>query len=269
MKLTAQMARIDAALNNMGDTISLNQTQDGYLLKVSGALNRMSELCILSMNTANQNESDVSRPWLWNAGWWVAGLVVGVLLTGCAAPENRQMYQSPGCRPENVFRYSESLPADIRRVAVLPLACENQRTDLQEGCEALNPILQGELIRTKKFEVVSANADLLRNRTGRLTWTGAEILPRDFFSSLREAYGCDAVLFCQLTVFRAYAPLAIGWRMKLVDVRTRQTLWAADDIVDAGEPAVPEGAGTLLADRAADLLQDPGRRVYPGAGCAG
>jgi flagellin len=50
MRLTAQMARIDAALNNMGNAISLNQTQDGYLLKVSDALNRMSELCILSQD---------------------------------------------------------------------------------------------------------------------------------------------------------------------------------------------------------------------------
>jgi flagellin len=31
MKLNAQMARIDAANNNVGNAISLNQTQDGYL----------------------------------------------------------------------------------------------------------------------------------------------------------------------------------------------------------------------------------------------
>ena len=43
MKLNAQMARIDAATNNVGNAISFNQTQDGYLQKVSDALNRMSE----------------------------------------------------------------------------------------------------------------------------------------------------------------------------------------------------------------------------------
>jgi flagellin len=50
MKLTAQMARVGAATNNVGNAISFNQTQDGYLLKISDALNRMSELAILSQD---------------------------------------------------------------------------------------------------------------------------------------------------------------------------------------------------------------------------
>ena len=50
MKLNAQMGRIDAATNNVGNAISFNQTQDGYLQKVSDALNRMSELAILSQD---------------------------------------------------------------------------------------------------------------------------------------------------------------------------------------------------------------------------
>jgi flagellin len=50
MKLNAQMARIDAASNNIGNGTSFNQTQDGYLQKVSDALSRMSELAILSQD---------------------------------------------------------------------------------------------------------------------------------------------------------------------------------------------------------------------------
>jgi flagellin len=50
MKLTAQIQRIDAATNNVGNAISFNQTQDGYLQKVGDALNRMSELAILSQD---------------------------------------------------------------------------------------------------------------------------------------------------------------------------------------------------------------------------
>ncbi len=50
MKLNAQMARIDAASNNVGNAISFNQTQDGYLQKIADALNRMSELSILSQD---------------------------------------------------------------------------------------------------------------------------------------------------------------------------------------------------------------------------
>jgi flagellin len=50
MKLSAQMARIDGASNNVGNAISFNQTQDGYLQKVADALNRMSELAILAQD---------------------------------------------------------------------------------------------------------------------------------------------------------------------------------------------------------------------------
>src|SRR5664279_2734552 len=50
MKLNAQIARIDAASNNVGNAVSLNQTQDGYLSKVSDALSRMSELAVLSQD---------------------------------------------------------------------------------------------------------------------------------------------------------------------------------------------------------------------------
>src|SRR5947209_9570163 len=50
MKLNAQMSRVDAATNNVGNAISFNQTQDGYLQKVADALNRMSELAILSQD---------------------------------------------------------------------------------------------------------------------------------------------------------------------------------------------------------------------------
>jgi flagellin len=50
MKLNAQMARIDGATNNVGNAISFNQTQDGYLQKVSDALSRMSELSVLAQD---------------------------------------------------------------------------------------------------------------------------------------------------------------------------------------------------------------------------
>ena len=50
MKLNAQISRTNAAQSNVGNAISFNQTQDGYLQKVNDALNRMSELSILSQD---------------------------------------------------------------------------------------------------------------------------------------------------------------------------------------------------------------------------
>jgi flagellin len=55
MKLTAQMARIDAAGSNVGNAISFNQTQDGYLQKISDALSRMSELAVLAQDVTKSD----------------------------------------------------------------------------------------------------------------------------------------------------------------------------------------------------------------------
>jgi flagellin len=55
MKLNAQMARIDGATNNVGNAISFNQTQDGYLSKVSDALSRMSELAVLAQDVTKSS----------------------------------------------------------------------------------------------------------------------------------------------------------------------------------------------------------------------
>jgi flagellin len=50
MKLSAQVARTNAAQSNVSNAISFNQTQDGYLQQVNTALSRMSELAIQSQD---------------------------------------------------------------------------------------------------------------------------------------------------------------------------------------------------------------------------
>jgi len=50
MRFDAQIDRTQAANNNIGNALSFNQTRDGFLQKVSKALDRMSELSILSQD---------------------------------------------------------------------------------------------------------------------------------------------------------------------------------------------------------------------------
>jgi flagellin len=57
MNLVAQMGRNTAASQNVGDAISFNQTQDGYLQQISKALNRMSELSIQAQDVT-KSDSD-------------------------------------------------------------------------------------------------------------------------------------------------------------------------------------------------------------------
>ena len=55
MNLVAQMGRNTAATDNVGNAISFNQTQDGYLSQVNNALGRMSELSVQSQDVTKSN----------------------------------------------------------------------------------------------------------------------------------------------------------------------------------------------------------------------
>ena len=55
MNLVAQMGRNTAAASNVGNAVSLNQTQDGYLQQVANALDRMSELAIQAQDVTKSN----------------------------------------------------------------------------------------------------------------------------------------------------------------------------------------------------------------------
>ena len=55
MRLDAQINRLNATKVNVTNAISFNQTQDGFMSKVSKALDRMSELSILSQDVIKSN----------------------------------------------------------------------------------------------------------------------------------------------------------------------------------------------------------------------
>lgn len=55
-RLDAQIRRLDAARDNVGNAISYTQTQDGYLKTIAKALDRMSELSILAQDVTKSDD---------------------------------------------------------------------------------------------------------------------------------------------------------------------------------------------------------------------
>ncbi|HTR42763.1 MAG TPA: hypothetical protein VMH87_14215 [Pseudomonadales bacterium] len=173
-----------------------------------------------------------------------------LFLTSCIVASfafcGREVFaDNTGLPTANVYVSSKTLPASLKRVLVLPLACENSDVnfnDLSQGCRTLNPVVQSELTKVGRFEVIAITPQQLRTCTGQLSWNGTETLPPDFFSNLRNVYGCDGVLFCDLTTFRPNDPLAVGWRFKLTDAATGKIIWSADEIFDAGNLDVAKDA---------------------------
>ncbi|HEU5125184.1 MAG TPA: flagellin [Verrucomicrobiae bacterium] len=77
MRFDAQINRIEAANTNVGNAISFNQTQDGFLKKVSDGLNRMSELAVLAQDAT---KSDTDRA-LYNQEFTTLGAYIDDLAT--------------------------------------------------------------------------------------------------------------------------------------------------------------------------------------------
>jgi len=196
------------------------------------------------MKSSARSAGGVDRRW--NKKWRIirpVGLFAFcAAIAGCQSAPPHASFLSPVYRPDNTFAYPPKLSLNLQRVALLPLAAENANGELADGCAALSPVLREQLVKTKRFEVVAVEAAALRRFSGRVNWTGGENLPPDFLAFLRREYGCDGVLFAELTAYRAYQPLAIGWRLKLADARSGQIVWAADEVFDAGQSRVAHGA---------------------------
>ena len=157
-----------------------------------------------------------------------------------------------GFEPANVHRGNHRLPTTVRRVVILPVTCNAQEPAALAGREALQPMLSEELGRTRVFEVIAITSEQLQKLTGSSQWMAEDKLPRDFFDRLREVYDCDAVLFAHLSQFRAYPPLQVGWKLRLVDNQTPKIHWAVDEVFDAGEPAVATAARRYYLAHLAD-----------------
>ena len=172
--------------------------------------------------------------------WGLVGSLF--LLAGCSIDHPPDIIIGASYVPANVHRDAPKLPSSLRRVAVLPLSTSLEPADDTAAREILEPILHDELAKIKRFEVVKVSQERLQQRTGRTRWTADEKLPANLLDFLRETYACDAVLFAQVTAFRAYPPLAVGWRFKLVTADGKSTPWGADEMFDAGQPTVVNGA---------------------------
>ncbi len=165
-----------------------------------------------------------------------------VLFAGCKMPRLTDTVIGPSYTPQNIHRFSESLTSEIRRVAVLPVTGDLTQQQIGAGRDLLNRILPEELGKTRKFELIPVTPETLRQWTGRTSWTAEERLPADFFKRLRDELGCEAVLFSRVTQFHAYPPMAVGLQLKLVDAQFAEPLWAADEVIDAADPTVVNGA---------------------------
>lgn len=171
-------------------------------------------------------------------------------------------------KPTNVRCAAATLPASLKRVAVLPLSADPTDPAAAAGAEFLKPVLLSELGKAKTFELVMISPEQLRGWAGQGTLSSLDSLPAGLLDSIREATAADAVLFPRLTVYRPYPPLAVGLSFRLVDTRSQLIWWSVDEVFDAGSKPVAKAAESYAAGQmenpraaseTATILISPGR----------
>ena len=172
----------------------------------------------------------------------LSALALLVFSVGCKTATLADPVTGANYHPQNFYRSLGNLPVNIRRVAVLPVTCNDGSSDLNYGRDLLESVIIEELAKTKKFEVITVTPEQLRVWTGRTSWKAEETLPADIFTDLKRALECDAVLFSRVTQYRAYPPLTVGFSFKLVEVGSAEFVWAADEVFDSSEPSVVNSA---------------------------
>lgn len=168
----------------------------------------------------------------------LGSVCVGLTLTGCATSPFDPGSTGPFHEIGNYYLVDDQLPDHVRRIAMLPLTSAYDTHTATGGRESLQPVLYGELSKSRLFEIVQVTEKQLEQWTGKRQWNAEDELPADFMVKIRDGTACNAILFNNLSYYRPYPPIAVGWRLLLVDSNDGQTLWSLDEVFDAGEPRV-------------------------------
>jgi hypothetical protein len=197
-------------------------------------------------------------------------VLLAFCVAGCSSilPKPDGAVSGPFYTPTNVKAVAK-IPADVRRVIVLPVAGGPALTE--ETLLKLDAVCLGELTRTGRFEVVPLSRDKLAEITGTRQISSVDKLPAvliDKLFNIYNSYGADAVLFIDVTTYAAYPPLVLGLRTKLSRVTDGEIVWATDNVFAAAEPAVANsarhhalalGSDHGLANLSHTVLQNPQR----------
>ena len=196
-------------------------------------------------------------------GSLLAGLI---FLGGCAhIPGVDSARTGPFFTPQNVQR-SARLPAEVRRVLVLPAACEIALADNQ--LMKLDEIIRQSLSQKARFEVTPLSREACARYTGSRAINSTAALPHDFLARLATDYAVDAVLFVDITAYSPYPPLTIGLRTKLARTSDQELLWAFDNTFSTVDPTVVNAArrywlktapGNAPTDFSNTVLENPAR----------
>lgn len=159
-------------------------------------------------------------------------------LSGCISTQSERAKAKPSYQLHNVYRMP--LPEQFKRVALLPIVAASD-LGIADSLDSIRNSITGELLKTKRFEVISMSRDDLREVAGVGELTALSVWP----DRMRKALGdrqIDGVLLVEITALKGYPPIALGLKARLVGLESGTTYWACDEVFDAAVPEIFAGA---------------------------
>ncbi len=155
----------------------------------------------------------------------VAILLLALLLSGCGI-----LYRTPVPAAEYYYLNPNKSLTTIGRVAIVEL--DNDSSYPKISADVTEKLYQA-LQKKQIFGLTVVHQNDPSWRSLQLDLDSKYTL--DQLAATRETLKCNAVLLGTITEFRPYPHMTIGLRLRLIDLRDGQLLWALEQIWDSAD----------------------------------
>lgn len=157
----------------------------------------------------------------------VALPLLAFALTGCRS------HRDSAPVPDYYYKNPNRRVTTVGRVAIVEL--ENDSSYPQISTDVTGSLFRA-LQKRQVFGLTKVGRDDPSWRSLQLD--GSTTYSLDQISSIRAKLKCDGVLVGTVTEFKPYPHMVIGLRLKLLDMRDGQLLWALEQVWDSADKTV-------------------------------
>jgi len=151
-------------------------------------------------------------------------LLLAVLLSGCGT---YVIHRAPAPAAGYYYLNPDKALTTVGRVAIVELSNDSSYPQISTDItEALFQALQ----KKQVFGLTVVRRHHASWRSLQLDFDSTYTL--DQIKAIRETLNCDGILIGTVTEFRPYPHMAVGLRLKLLDLRDGQLLWALEQVWD-------------------------------------
>ena len=150
-----------------------------------------------------------------------------VLLSGCIT-----YYSGSAPAADYYFINPNKSLSDVGRVAIVEL---NNNSSYPEISSDVTEKMYQALQKKQIFGLTVVRQDDFLWRSLQLDLESNSKYTLDEIINIHETLKCDAILLGTITEFRPYPHMIIGLRLKLLDLRDGQLLWALEQVWDSAD----------------------------------